>query len=94
MLRARNRGAERRLGLGWSITCASLSWLLIASAPGSLRFRLRTRLEPTHAIAENCMVLSGVIERVRITATRVAGRIADAARAATRPAPVVVGAGP
>ena len=39
------------------------------------------------------MVLSGVIERVRITATRVAGRIADAARAATRPAPVVVGAG-
>ena len=36
-------------------------------------------------------MLSGVIERVRVAATRVVGRIADVARAATRPAPVVVG---
>ena len=56
-----------------------------------MRFRLRTRLERTHAIAENCAVLSCVIDRVRITATRLVGRIADVARAATRPAPVVVG---
>ena len=36
-------------------------------------------------------MLSGVIERVRVTATRVIGRIADVARTATRPAPVVLG---
>jgi hypothetical protein len=36
-------------------------------------------------------VLSGVIERVRVTAARAVGRMADVARAATRPVPVVVG---
>ena len=60
------------------------------SAAGSSRIRPRTRLERSRAIVDNEVVLSGVIERVRVAAGW-SGGIASVARAATRPAPVVVG---